>query len=144
MVARHVRDVEAGSSNLPTPTKKPLVTGLREQPGPGVRSFSAPLGAILGAIARPKLLGPFETRPAMPSKSSTRSHGEGSIYRSDYTRPATGVTVERWIASVDLGVGANGKRLRKKITGPSRKAVADKLRKLQREQDAGVDVRKSR
>ena len=78
----------------------------------------------------------------MPSKSSTRSHGEGSIYRSDYTRPATGVTVERWIASVDLGVGANGKRLRKKITGPSRKAVADKLRKLQREQDAGVDVRK--
>ena len=69
----------------------------------------------------------------MPSKSSTRSHGEGSIYRSDYTRPATGVTVERWIASVDLGVGASGKRLRKKITGPSRKAVADKLRKLQRE-----------
>jgi len=78
----------------------------------------------------------------MPSKSSTRSHGEGSIYRSDYTRPGTGVTVERWIASVDLGVGASGKRLRKKITGPSRKAVADKLRKLQREQDAGVDVRK--
>ena len=78
----------------------------------------------------------------MPSKSSTRSHGEGSIYRSDYTRPATGVTVERWIASVDLGVGASGKRLRKKITGPSRKAVAEKLRKLQREQDAGVDVRK--
>jgi integrase len=78
----------------------------------------------------------------MPSKFSTRSHGEGSIYRSDYTRPATGVSVERWIASVDLGVGANGKRLRKKITGPSRKAVADKLRKLQREQDAGVDVRK--
>jgi hypothetical protein len=27
------------------------------------------------------------------------------------------VTVERWIASVDLGVGASGKRLRKKITG---------------------------
>ena len=53
MVARHVRDVEAGSSNLPTPTKKPLVTGLREQPGPGVRLFSAPLGAI----ARPQLLG---------------------------------------------------------------------------------------
>ena len=34
-----IRDVEAGSSNLPTPTKKSLVTGLREQPGPGVRLF---------------------------------------------------------------------------------------------------------
>jgi integrase len=52
------------------------------------------------------------------------------------------VTVERWIASVDLGVGPDGKRLRKRITGPSRKAVADKLRRLQREQDAGVDVRR--
>ena len=43
------------------------------------------------------------------------------------------MTVERWIASVDLGVGENGRRLPKTITGPSRKAVADKLRKLQRE-----------
>ena len=38
--------------------------------------------------------------------------------------------------------GPNGKRLRKKITGPTRKAVADKLRELRREQNAGVDVRK--
>jgi integrase len=51
------------------------------------------------------------------------------------------VTVERWIASVDVGVGPNGERLRKKITGPTRKAVAAKLRELRREQDAGVDVR---
>jgi hypothetical protein len=78
----------------------------------------------------------------MVSKSPSRSHGEGSIYRSDYTRSGSGVTVERWIASVDLGVGPNGKRLRKRITGPTRKAVADKLRALQRQQDAGVDVRK--
>ena len=78
----------------------------------------------------------------MPRTPTTRSHGEGSIYRSDYTRSGSGVTVERWIASVDLGVGPNGKRLRKKITGPTRKAVADKLRELQREQDAGVDVRR--
>jgi hypothetical protein len=76
------------------------------------------------------------------ASTPSRSHGEGSIYRSDYTRPGSGVTVERWIASVDLGVGPNGKRRRKKITGPTRKAVADKLRQLQREQDAGVDVRK--
>ncbi len=78
----------------------------------------------------------------MVSTSPSRSHGEGSIYRSDYMRPGSGVTVERWIASVDLGVGSNGKRRRKRITGPTRKAVADKLRKLQRQQDAGVDVRK--
>lgn len=78
----------------------------------------------------------------MVSKSPSRSHGEGSIYRSDYTRSGSGVTVERWVASLDLGVGPNGKRLRKRITGPTRKAVADKLRELQRQQDAGVDVRK--
>ena len=76
------------------------------------------------------------------ASTPSRSHGEGSIYRSDYARPGSGVTVERWIASVDLGVGPNGKRLRKKITGPTRKAVADKLRELQRQQDTGVDVRK--
>jgi integrase len=78
----------------------------------------------------------------MSTKPTIRSHGEGSIYRSDYTRPGSGVTVERWIGSVDLGFGANGKRQRKKITGPTRKAVADKLRELQRQQDAGVNVRK--
>jgi hypothetical protein len=77
----------------------------------------------------------------MPRTPTTRSHGEGSIYRSDYTRRGSGVTVERWIASVDVGVGPHGERLRKKITGPTRKAVADKLRELRREQDAGVDLR---
>jgi hypothetical protein len=46
------------------------------------------------------------------------------------------------IASVNVGVGASGQRLRKRITGPTRKAVADKLRVLQREHDSGVDVRK--
>lgn len=80
--------------------------------------------------------------PAVPRKSPTRSHGEGSIYRSDFKLRSSDATVERWIASVDLGVGADGKRRRKKITGPTRKAVAEKLRELQRQQDAGVDVRK--
>lgn len=78
----------------------------------------------------------------MSRTSTTRSHGEGSIYRSDYTRRGSDVTVERWIASVDVGIGPNGERLRKRITGPTRKAVADKLRELQREHDSGVDVRK--
>jgi hypothetical protein len=69
----------------------------------------------------------------MPRTPTTRSHGEGSIYRSDDTRRGTGVTVERWIASVDVGVGPNDVRLRKKITGPTRKAVAAKLREIRRE-----------
>ena len=78
----------------------------------------------------------------MTRKPTNRSHGEGSIYRSDYTRAGGEVSVERWVASVDLGIGPNGKRLRKKVTGPTRKAVADKLRELQRQQDAKVDLRK--
>ena len=56
----------------------------------------------------------------------------GSIYRSDFKLRSSGATVERWIGSVDLGLGPNGKRLRKKITGPTRKALADKLRQLRR------------
>mgnify|MGYP001816461300 CR=1 FL=1 len=76
------------------------------------------------------------------ASTPSRSRGEGSIYRSDDARPGSGVTVERWIASVDHGVRPNGKRLPKNNTGPTRKAVADKLRELQRQQDAGVDVRK--
>jgi hypothetical protein len=42
------------------------------------------------------------------------------------------VTVERWVAQIDLGRGANGQRVRRKITSPARKAVADKLRELVR------------
>ena len=78
----------------------------------------------------------------MPRKPTNRSSGEGSIYRSDYTRPKSGVTVERWVAQVELGRGEGGQRLRKKITGPTRKAVAAQLRELQRQQGAGVDLRK--
>lgn len=78
----------------------------------------------------------------MTRKPTTRSHGEGSIYRSDFKLRSSDTMVERWIASVDLGVRPDGKRRRKKLTGPTRKAVADKLRELQRQQDAGVDVRK--
>jgi integrase len=79
----------------------------------------------------------------MPRKPTIRSNGEGSIYRSDYTLPKSGETVERWIAQVEVGRGATGQRLRKKITGPTRKSVADKLRELQRQQDAGVDLHKN-
>jgi len=33
----------------------------------------------------------------MVSKSPSRSYGEGSMYRSDYTLSGSGVTVERWV-----------------------------------------------
>ncbi len=51
---------------------------------------------VVGAIRKK------EDRHASQADSA-RSRGEGSICRSVYTR-ASGVTVEWWIASVDLGV----------------------------------------
>jgi hypothetical protein len=98
------------------------------------------LGAILGAIRGTEWGGPTER---VPHGQHTESFARGRVDLPErLTRPGSGVTVERWIASVDLGVGPNGKRRRKRITGPTRKAVADNLRQLQREQDAGIDVRK--
>ena len=87
-----------------------------------------------GLVGRHSGRGGREFKSPHPD-SETPGHGTARAAR---TRGSS----FRWIASVELGVGTNGKRLRKKITGPSRTAVADKLRKLQREQDAGVDVRK--
>lgn len=58
-----------------------------------------------------------------------RGHGEGAIPRND----------GRWCASVNLG-HLNGKRQRKVIYGKTRKEVAEKLRHLQRDRDAGLIV----
>lgn len=57
-----------------------------------------------------------------------RGHGEGTIYQ----RESDG----KWVANVDLG-WRNGKRLRKVVYGKTRKEVAEKLKALQRDQDAG-------
>lgn len=57
-----------------------------------------------------------------------RGRGEGAIIqRGD----------GRWAAEISLGVDATGKRRRKTIYGESKKDVAEKLRKLQAENDAG-------
>ncbi len=57
-----------------------------------------------------------------------RGRGEGAIIqRGD----------GRWAAELSLGVDATGKRRRKTIYGTSKKDVAEKLRKLQAENDAG-------
>jgi integrase len=59
-----------------------------------------------------------------------RGQGEGSIYRR-----ADG----RWCATLDLGY-ADGKRKRKVVYGKTRKEAAQKLRELQRQVEAGVDL----
>jgi integrase len=60
-----------------------------------------------------------------------RGHGEGGIYQ----RESDG----RWCATVDLGYVA-GKRKRKVVYGETRKEVADKLKKLHRDQAGGMLV----
>lgn len=64
-----------------------------------------------------------------------RGHGEGGIYQ----RESDG----RWCATVDLGYVA-GKRKRKVVYGETRKEVADKLKKLHRDQAAGSLVASDR
>ena len=46
--------------------------------------------------------------------------------------------VGRWVALVSLGFGPNGKRLRRKVTGSTKAAVQDRLKKLHEELDSGV------
>lgn len=58
---------------------------------------------------------------------SRRGRGDGAIYR-DATR-------DRWVGQLDLGVGANGKRLRRKVVGRTKSDVAAKLRMLRKEHD---------
>jgi integrase len=67
--------------------------------------------------------------------ASRRGHGEGSIYQ----RTSDG----RWIASVDLGC-VNGKRRRKTLSARSRKEVAEKLKKVLREQQQGLPIHADR
>jgi integrase len=59
-----------------------------------------------------------------------RGQGEGGIYQREDGR---------WCGSMNVGI-INGKRKRKVVYGATRKEVADKLKALQRELDAGVNV----
>lgn len=59
-----------------------------------------------------------------------RGNGEGSIYQRDDGT---------WVATVDLG-WVNGKRKRKAVYGKTRKEVADKLKALHRDIEAGINV----
>ena len=65
--------------------------------------------------------------------SNRRAHGEGSIYYED--------TRERWVGVYDLGIDpATGRRRRRKVTGESRKVVAERLASLRADTKAGINV----
>lgn len=61
---------------------------------------------------------------------SRRAKGEGTIsYHADR---------DRWVGRVDLGKGPDGTRVRRAVTGQTRKEVANKLAQLRRQRDAGL------
>ena len=74
--------------------------------------------------------------------ASRRAYGEDSIYfdhRGDcrdsvHHRTCAG----RWRGVVSLGFDADGKRIRRKVSGQTRTQVKDKLKALHSERDAGV------
>lgn len=59
-----------------------------------------------------------------------RGHGEDAIYLD----PAK----SRYVGAVSLGFGADGKRLRRKVTGRTKQEVRDKLKMLHAELDRGL------
>ena len=74
--------------------------------------------------------------------ASRRGFGEDGIYfghRSDCQDSAHHRTCAgRWRGVVSLGFDADGKRIRRKVSGQTRTEVRDKLKELHAELDAGV------
>ena len=74
--------------------------------------------------------------------ASRRGYGEDGIYfdhRDDCRDSAHHKTCSgRWRGVVSLGYTADGKRIRKKVSGQTRTEVKDKLKALHSELDAGV------
>src|ERR1700750_2600546 len=74
--------------------------------------------------------------------ASRRAYGEDGIYfdhrgdckDSTHHRTCAG----RWRGVVSLGFDADGKRIRRKVSGQTRTEVKDKLKALHSELDAGV------
>jgi hypothetical protein len=54
-----------------------------------------------------------------------RGHGEDAIYFA--------ADKNRYVGAVSLGYGADGKRLRRKVSGKTKQEVRDKLRSLHKE-----------
>src|SRR4029077_20026907 len=74
--------------------------------------------------------------------ASRRGYGEDGIYfdhRGDCRDSAHHKTCSgRWRGVVSLGYAADGKRIRRKVSGQTRTEVKDKLKALHSELDAGV------
>ena len=74
--------------------------------------------------------------------ASRRGYGEDGIYfdhRADCRDSAHHKTCSgRWRGVVSLGFDADGKRIRKKVSGTTRTEVKDKLKSLHSELDAGL------
>jgi integrase len=69
-----------------------------------------------------------EQGPRQP-KQRRRGRGEGSIFQ----RPDG-----RWVATISLGIGADGKRKRRTIYGATKRHVQDELTKLQSSKMTGT------
>ena len=66
---------------------------------------------------------------AKKKSKARRGRGEGGVrFREDK---------QLWEARLSLGYGADGKRVRKTVYGKTKAEVAEELRKLQTEHDAG-------
>ena len=62
--------------------------------------------------------------------SRRRGHGEDAIYFA--------TAKDRWVGSVSLGYGPDGKRIRRKVFGKTKQEVRDRLKALHQEMDSGV------
>jgi len=62
-----------------------------------------------------------------------RGRGEGAVYYE--------ASRNRWVGVLDLGRDGNGRRVRRKVVGPSEKAARDALRKLREEIENGARAR---
>src|SRR5262249_51426151 len=67
-------------------------------------------------------------RAGVRGMSTRRAYGEDSVYKDG----------ERWRGAISLGYNANGKRVRKKVSGRTRADVVEKLRKLRQQVDSGT------
>jgi len=64
-----------------------------------------------------------------------RPRGEDAIYFA--------ADKNRYVGSVSLGYGADGKRIRRKVFGKTKQEVRDRLKALHKEMDAGVKSSKT-
>jgi len=69
------------------------------------------------------------------TKVSRRSRGEDAIYFA--------ADKNRYVGSVSLGYGPDGKRIRRKVFGKTKQEVRDRLKALHKEMDAGVKSSKT-